>query len=72
MPGDGDSLFHALGHLLKAAEKDIFAVGALREVACNTLEMNAEGYHTVWVGKYPMCKTCESKANTRANWRSWR
>ena len=51
--GDGDCLFHALGHLLKAAKKDIFAAGALREVACNMLEANVEGYHTVWDGKYP-------------------
>ena len=50
VPGDGDCLFHAPGHLLKAAKKDIFAAGALREVACNTLEANVQGYHTVWDG----------------------
>ena len=52
VPGDGDCLFHPLRHLLKAAKKDIFAAGALREVGCNALEANVEGYHTVWDWKF--------------------
>lgn len=51
VPGDGNCLFHSVGHYFKVAKKTIHAASALRTLTCDEMGEGKVGYETIWNGK---------------------